>query len=309
MPSSRAPSPSYATLPSAASHPATLLGYLESRFPRVGHDVWLARFASGAVQDDAGCALEPEMPYRPHLRVRYYREVPAEEPVPFAEEIIHADDDLLVACKPHFLPVTPGGQHVNECLLYRLRRRTGNPDLVPLHRLDRETAGLVLFACRQSTRAALYALFAAGRVEKEYEAIAARPDLADPGHEWRVENRIVPAAEWFRSAVVPGPPNARSRIRLIDTCGSLGRFRLDLLTGKRHQARLHLCAIGAPIVNDRLYPELQPQSERRFDRPLLLLARRVRLPWPSPGRFMEFQSSRQLDWPDIPIPAALLDAT
>lgn len=293
---SRAPAPSFVTLPPDPNAPATLLDFLDHRFPRVGRAVWVERFARSAVEADDGSPVAADRAYQPHLRLRYYREVEAEEPFPFEEVIVYRDDDLLAACKPHFLPVTPSGPYVNECLLYRLRRRAGCPGLVPLHRLDRETAGLVLFSPTERHRAGLYEAFKQGRVRKEYEAIAALP-AAGGGPEWSVESRIVPGPSWFLSAESDGPANARSRIRLVETRGNLGRYRIDLLTGKRHQARLHLCRIGAPIVNDWLYPRPREAPKAGFDLPLLLLARRVSILHPATGRELALESTRHLDWP------------
>ena len=121
----------------------TLLDGLCARFPRVPRPVWLDRFARGRVQDARGLPLDAAMPYRVGQEVRYFREVDDEPPVPFEERIVHADAHLVIADKPHFLPVTPAGGHVRETLLARLVGRLGNPDLVPLHRIDRDTAGLV----------------------------------------------------------------------------------------------------------------------------------------------------------------------
>src|SRR6476659_894560 len=150
----------------------TVLDCLCERFPSIARSQWLARMARGRVVDDTGTWLTPETPYRVGLEVHYYREVPDEMPIPFEEVVLHADADLLVADKPHFLPVAPTGVHVHETLLGRLIRATDNPALVPLHRIDRETAGLVLFSTNPQTRAQYQALFRERRIEKHYEAIA-----------------------------------------------------------------------------------------------------------------------------------------
>ena len=104
------------------------------------------------------------------------------EAVGAGDEVVLFEDELLVvADKPHFLPVTPAGRYLQETLLVRLRRRLGIDSLVPLHRIDRETAGLVLFAKQAATRKAYHALFAQRSVAKTYQAIAAwQPQRAFP---------------------------------------------------------------------------------------------------------------------------------
>ncbi len=293
---SRSPTPSYATLPALEVPPATLLDYLAERFPHVGVETWRARIDAGRVTFDDGEPLTLTTPYRAGARVRYFREVATEPEVPFAEEILHEDERLLVADKPHFLPVIPGGPWVNECLIHRLRQRPGCRDLVAVHRLDRETAGVVL-CCKDPAVRGLYGLlFQEGRVEKEYLAIA-RVAERPTQQSFEVANRLVKGEPWFRMQVVPGPPNARTRVDLVEWRDGCGLFRLTPATGKTHQLRVHLAALGFPLVNDRTYPELQPEAPPDFSRPLQLLASRLRFRDPVTGRGLDFRSRRRLLWP------------
>lgn len=294
---SRAPTPSYTTLPFLAEPPASLLEGLTRRFPRVGEDVWRSRMAAGRVTFDDGEEITPATPYRPGRRVRYFREVAEEPEVPFHEEILYRDEELLVADKPPFLPVVPGGPYVNECLVYRLRRRTGEEDLVALHRLDRETAGLVVCSLRRRHRGLYGRLFMEGRVEKEYLAVA-RLGAAEPGvRAWTVENRLERGEPWFRMRTVAGKPNARTRIDLDERCEGLGLFRLRPETGKKHQLRVHMSGLGMPILHDRYYPDLEPERPDDFTRPLQLLASGLRFRDPLSGRELVFKSRQRLTWP------------
>jgi tRNA pseudouridine32 synthase/23S rRNA pseudouridine746 synthase len=181
---------------------------------------------------------------------------------------------------------------VNECLLYRLMRRTGNPDLSPLHRLDRETAGLVLFSKEPATRSAYATLFMRGIVKKRYEAIAPVP--RDGLTDWRVENRLEKGEPWFRMKETEGPVNARTVIRLVEKKEEWGRFEIEPLSGKQHQIRLHMARIGAPILNDWLYPDLQPEPKPGTDSPLQLLARDLAFADPVTGEECRFTSRLQL---------------
>ena len=208
------------------------------------------------------------------MTITYYREVASEPVVPFAEGIIYHDEHILIADKPHFLPVTPTGPYVNECLLARLQSRTGLHQLSPIHRLDLETAGLVLFVVKPELRHLYHRLFAEERVEKEYLAVARVPDDITQ-HEWLVENRLVAGEPWFRMKIVKGEPNARTQITLLEQRDGFGLFRLLPRSGKKHQLRVHMASLGFPILNDGFYPDAPPAPAWDYERPLQLLARRL----------------------------------
>lgn len=245
------------------------------------------------VIDADGKPLDPNSDYHPNEVIHYFREIEYEPEIPFKEEIIYQDENILVACKPHFLPVTPAGEYVNECLLHRLRQRTGNDDLVPLHRIDRETAGLVLFSMNRNTRDIYHALFRESVIKKTYMARALVTKLPEPD-EWAVENRIETGTPWFRMQIAPGPPNSCSQIQLISLENNIGEFLLIPQSGKKHQLRLHMNALGYPILNDNFYPALQPPGPDDFDKPLQLLAKSLSFKDPISGKDLEFRSLREL---------------
>jgi tRNA pseudouridine32 synthase/23S rRNA pseudouridine746 synthase len=282
-------------MPAAEKPYPSLLAFLTKRFPRVRQEIWEQRIREGKVLDDGGKPVTADTAYVPLARIHYFREVAKERIIPFAEQIIFQSEDLLVACKPHFLPVIPGGPYVAECLLNRLRRRTGNDDLVPIHRIDRETAGIVMFSANRKTRSLYGELFNQGKVEKTYQAVAACTDAPETA-EWTIENRIVTGEPWFRMRTAPGAVNARSVIRLVEAKEGRARFILHPLTGKTHQLRLHMSGIGFGILNDRYYPELQPETDDDFNTPLQLIAKTVRFHDPVTGEPLEVTSERELLW-------------
>jgi len=271
---------------------ASLLDGLCARFPAVSRDQWLDRLQRGRVLDAGHRPFASDAPYRAGAQVHYFREVADEVAIPFEEVIVHADQDLVVADKPHFLPVAPTGAWARETLLTRLVQRLGNPDLVPLHRIDRGTAGLVLFSARRSTRAAYQALFRERRIDKGYEALA--PAL--PGLEWplRRETRLVRGEPFFRMAEQAGMANAVTLIEPITADGPVWRYRLIPLTGRKHQLRVHMAGLGAPLLGDRVYPVLQPQADDDPDLPLQLVARRLDFDDPLSGVRRSFTSDRSL---------------
>lgn len=291
---SRSPKPSHITLSKQAFPFPSLLDFLDGHFPRVGRDIWLERLQTDKISDEQGRVVDEATPYRINARLRYYREIKAEPRIPFEEKILYEDDEILVADKPHFLPVTPTGKHVNECLIHRLVLRTGNKQLVPVHRLDKETTGLVLFSKRPETRRDYFGLFQDGLIEKQYEAIATLPKDSER-KEWLIESRIEPSGEWILCHNVSGEINARSRIELLERDAGFARFALSPITGKTHQLRLHMGLIGSQIRYDKFYPHLQPESETvDYSRPLQLLAKTLAFSDPVSGIKHMFESENRL---------------
>lgn len=270
----------------------SLLAFLCERFPDVGEVRWRVRMEQGSVVNEAGLPQSPETPYRERQRIYYYREVEQEARIPFDEVILFEDEHIVVADKPHFLPTAPVGQYLQETLLVRLKRQLELPQLVPLHRLDRETAGVVMFSKNVATRDAYHALFRGDGIVKTYEAIASyRPDLA-----WPVtrHSRIERAATFYRREEVPGEPNATSVITLLEAAGDRARYGLTPVTGKTHQLRLHMAALGLPILNDPLYPEEREHRRDDYSRPLQLLARTLGFTDPVSGQQRRFQTRQHL---------------
>lgn len=275
----------------------TLLEFLVQRFPQVGEAQWQRRFNEGWVLNEQHNALPLHAPYRAHSKVFYFRHVASEPRIPFDEVVIYQDEHLVVADKPHFLPVTPGGRYVQETLLVRLKTKLGLAHLTPLHRIDLETAGLVAFCIQPQERDRYHALFREQRVQKQYEAIAPyQPDLRFPR---RVSNRLEENPQAFmQMREVQGPPNAHTHIELLEVHDSLARYRLIPITGRKHQLRLHMAALGLPILGDRIYPVLQAAQPAvlpyDMNQALRLLAQRLAFVCPFTGRSHHFESHRVL---------------
>lgn len=297
-------SPSCLALPQMRRPPwPTLLDHLAERLPAVGRAAWAERFAAGEVLGEDGQPLPPGTPYIGGLRIYYWRQLPDEPEVPFHEAVLFQDEHLVVADKPHFLPVTPGGRYIRQTLLVRLKLHLDLPNLSPLHRIDRETAGLVVFSVRPEERDAYQRLFRERRVHKTYEAIAAH----DPRRAWPQTRRshLLEQEDAFykmrEAAPHEGlPDNSETRIDLLELRGRWARYRLEPVSGKRHQLRVHMLALGLPLHGDQFYPTVKrgPDEAEDFAEPLRLLARHMAFTDPVTGQARTFTSARTLAWPD-----------
>jgi tRNA pseudouridine32 synthase / 23S rRNA pseudouridine746 synthase len=288
---------------------ATIADYFVAKFDHLDSGDLYRRFDSGEIVDSdgrpigRGTELGGSDPF-----VWYYRDLPAEDPVPFQEEILHADDDLVVIDKPHFLPTTPGGRYLRESALVRLRTRLDNPDLTPIHRLDRATAGLLMFSARPATRGAYQSLFEKRRVVKVYEAVSARPPEWD-SDEPAIAGRAVPVLYRNHIAATRGKlrvvvddaaePNAETVIELKDSgISASGRAVLHTIlrphTGRKHQLRVHLAALGIGILGDSWYPDLLTEEPDDHSLPLQLLARELEFTDPLSGLPRKFITRRTL---------------
>lgn len=271
---------------------ATVLDCLCAQFPAIARETWLERMARGRVLGADGQSVQPDTAYRLGAEIHYFREVRDEPRIPFAETVLFADGHIVVADKPHFLPVTPAGRFVRETLLTRLAQRLGNADLVPLHRIDRDTAGLVLFSADAATRAAYQALFRERRISKGYEALA--PALPTRAFPLVRTSRLVRGEPFFRMQEIDGVPNSETRIEVIDNDGPWWRYALAPVTGRKHQLRVHMAALGAPIRNDPFYTELVERADDDYARPLKLLARSLAFIDPVSGVERRFESRFEL---------------
>ena len=207
------------------------------------------------------------------------------------------DNDLIVVDKPHFLPVTPSGRFLHETLLTRLRlhpdlQHLNTADITPLHRLDKDTAGVILFSHNLATRAAYHALFPSHAIQKTYHALAAtRLDLAYP---LTVRTRLVPSEPFFLMREAAGEANAETRVCLLEQRGEVSLYELQPITGKKHQLRVQMMGLGMPLLNDALYPVVQPENGDDYSKPLKLLAKRLAFIDPLTGAARAFESGQDL---------------
>jgi tRNA pseudouridine32 synthase/23S rRNA pseudouridine746 synthase len=304
---------------------ATVADFLSQRLPLVAD--WPARLAAGDVLDAEGRPVAAHEPCRPGAVLWYWRALPPEPRIPFELEVLHQDEHLVAVDKPHFLPVIPRGRYLQETVLVRLKRLLGLPDLVPMHRLDRETAGVLLFTVQPASRHAYQSLWSTRAVRKVYEAVAPwREGLSFP---MTLQHRLQePCDERFmQMQVVPGEPNAHTQVELIarlPRCGPAvgpdaladdapaapkpgaeplhwalwAHYRLHPLTGRKHQLRAQMNAAGLPLRGDRLYPVLWPEpapdAPPDYSHPLQLLAREIAFTDPLTGAPRCFTSRRSL---------------
>ncbi len=281
--------------------PHNLLSFLEHSAYNSRRLDWESRLKKGLVVSDQGQPLTLDAPYIVGQRIHYWRDAGVEVRIPFDEQIIYQDAHILVADKPHFLPVTPTGGYLQETLLVRLKKRTGLADLTPMHRIDRDTAGLVMFCIQVQERDAYAAMFRERKLQKTYECIA--PFAAEISFPILRKSRLVTSPDSFMQMIeTSGEPNSETRIELIERLDSemagqdFAHYRLTPITGKRHQLRVHMNALGLPICGDGIYPKLSPEpSTSCYENPLQLLARSLSFTDPCTGQLHIFKSRQSLD--------------
>ena len=272
----------------------TLLEFLIERFPFIGEEILIERLERGHIVSHTGQTFTPESPYQAEIFLFYYREIPNEPEIPFTEEILFKDEHIIVVDKPHFIPVTPSGRYVRESLLARLKHHYQNEDISPIHRLDRETAGVMLFSCNAEIRGAYQYLFQQREVKKTYQAIAKRGDLSYP---LTYKSRITQSEEtFFIMREEAGEANSETSLDIIETKGGMARYHLAPVTGRQHQLRVHMMSLGTPILNDPFYPELLPSKGEDYSAPLQLLAKTIEFIDPLTNKKRVFESKQTLSF-------------
>ena len=298
----------------------TAIDFLCARFPAIQRERWLQRFDAGRVLNAIGQPIAPAQGLLGESHLLYFREVSDEPTLPFRAQIIFQDDHLVVADKPHFMPVTPGGQYVQQSLLVQLRQQLNLPELSPIHRIDRETAGLVMFSVRAQDRDAYQALFRLRQVEKTYEAIAGVPESSPLRIEFPLTHKsmMVEDAQFFRMRELADdemqngePFNSETWMDCVErldgldsamqtitpSTPALARYVLKPITGQRHQLRVHMNALGLPLVGDQFYPVVKRAADELddFSSPLQLLAKSISFKDPISGNQRSMNSQISLN--------------
>ena len=282
-------------LPAGQSY-ANLLEFFTAQFPHIELSEWQARFQEGLVMTLDGKPVAASDPYQPSIHLHYFRRLAREPEIPFQETILFQDEYILVADKPHFLPVTPSGLYLHQTLLCRLKKTTGIQTLSPIHRIDRDTAGLVVFSVNPHERAQYQNLFRDRVVKKIYEAIAPYSEELSKKLPMTYQCRLEESEHFLQMQEVVGEPNADTYIELIEVTKPWARYRLTPGSGKKHQLRCHLNALNIPIKDDQIYPVLTPYQEYDldFEKPLQLLAKSLYFTDPITQQPREFHSQREI---------------
>jgi len=282
-------------LPADQTHP-NLLQFFIAQFPHIPREEWEERFAEGLILDQDGQALSASSPYLRNTHLLYFRRLAREPEIPFEEQILYQDEHILVADKPHFLPVTPSGLYLHQTLLNRLKKKTKIQTLSPIHRIDRDTAGLVIFSINPGERAQYQNLFRDRAVKKVYEAIAPYSTKLAMQLPMTYESRIEESQHFLQMQEVQGESNTDTLVEIIEVKGPWARYKLTPGSGKKHQLRCHLNALNIPIKNDQIYPILTPYQEYDLDfsRPLQLLAKEIEFEDPTTRAFRTFKSQQEI---------------
>ena len=272
-------------------HWNTVFDFFLEQFPHLNPAECSKRFQRKEVVTADGQVLTQSSQYVPGQHLYFYRELENELAIPFEEKIIYEDENILVADKPHFLPVAPTGQYLHETLLVRLRKKLQIDSLELCHRLDRETAGVVLLTKKQAVRAEYHALFSNRKITKIYHAVAPTVDLNFP---IKRTSRLVKSKPFFRMKEIDGPANSETHINLLENRGINSLYQLSPITGKKHQLRVHLAGLNIPIVDDSFYPVLLEKKPGDYASPLQLLAKSIQFIDPRSRELYYFESKFSL---------------
>lgn len=294
--------PSTVGIPANTSQLA--IDFLTQKFSAIAREVWLQRFEAGEILNAAGRVMAPQDSLLWESHLHYYRSICNEPELPFKASVIFQDDYLVVADKPHFMPVTPSGRYVQQSLLVQLKQQLNLPELSPVHRIDRETAGLVVFSVRSQDRNAYQELFRLRQVEKTYEAIAGAPETSPHHPKFPLVHRsmMVEDSQFFRMREVANHAhqgtaefNSETWIDCLEQL-PMSRYILKPATGQRHQLRVHMNALGLPLMNDLFYPQVLRGANEPddFKSPLKLLAKTISFQDPVSDTPRYFESMRQL---------------
>ena len=298
-------SPSTVGIP--ANTQLSAIEFLVQRFPAISHEVWLQRFLEGSIFNAKGVNMAPDQNLLGETHLRYFRHIADEPTLPFTAQVIFQDEHLVVADKPHFMPVTPGGPYVQQSLLVQLKQTLNLPELSPIHRIDRETAGLVVFSVRAEDRNAYQELFRLRQVQKTYEAISEAPESSplQPEFPLTYKSTLVNDAQFFKMRELTAAEYSSSEsynsetwidcVARLESSG-LARYILKPVTGQRHQLRVHMNALGLPILGDQFYPLVKRQGGEKdnFEQALQLLAKTISFVDPLAGITREFSSELKL---------------
>ena len=274
-------------------HIQTIFDFLCQHFPHISTDEWAKRFDNQLVFNAQNQVLTRDTPYQSEQHIYYYRQLAHEVEVPFAHEILFENEHFMVVDKPHFLTVSPTGQYVQQTLLTRLKYETDNPELSPIHRLDRETAGLILFSKKSEIRHLYQQLFADRQVEKIYHAIAPFNQHLQFPLEFKAH--LTKGEPFYTMQIIEGKlENSCTMIDVLEVQNGWAKYELKPITGKQHQLRVHMNALGLPLKNDQFYPKIKHTDKSDFSQPLQLLAKSICFVDPISGKPMSFHSNQQL---------------
>jgi tRNA pseudouridine32 synthase/23S rRNA pseudouridine746 synthase len=287
----------HSTVGIPANTTLSAIDFLTSKFSAIAREEWLSRFETGQILNVAGRVMAPQDSLHNQSHLHYYRSI-RNEPE---------------------LPVTPGGRYLQQSLLVQLKQQLNLPELSPVHRIDRETAGLVVFSVRAQDRNAYQELFRLRQVDKIYEAIAGAPETSALNPKFPLVHRSLMDEDMqffrMREVITDGSHchnefNSETWIDCVERIATqeiaiqtdgikelaLARYQLKPVTGQRHQLRVHMNSLGLPLLGDQFYPLVQIGADENdnFEHPLQLLAKSIFFKDPISGFQRSFASSLSL---------------
>ena len=273
----------------------TVFDFFCHSFSHISKEECRRRFETGDVKFEDGTIVTTSTHFKKNIKIYYYRELASEIKIPFEEKVIFENERFLVVDKPHFLPVAPSGEYLHETLIVRLRKNLKLNELELCHRLDRETAGLVLVTKEAKYRANYHKLFSDRNITKVYHAVSKTPVDFSKFPQIK-KSQLVKSKPFFlmEESKESKSFNSESKIEILKTEGEKTLYKLTPKTGKKHQLRVHMASIGFPIKNDSFYPKLLNREIGSFKEPLQLLAKSLHFQDPYDEKYYDFYSRYKL---------------
>jgi 23S rRNA pseudouridine1911/1915/1917 synthase len=230
----------------------TLLDYYCQNYQHSSREEWQDRILAGQILINQQTA-NPETILKKGQQLTYQRS-PWEEPdVPLDFATLYEDADLMIIAKPSGLPVLPGGGFLQNTLLYQLQQRYPQEMPVPIHRLGRGTSGLMLIARSSLAKSKLSQQMRDHQIRKIYRALIGPSELPTEFTINQAIGKIPHPIFGYLYGATPTGKFAQSDCRVLEKNSTKTLLEITILTGRPHQIRIHLAAIGYPLLGDPLY--------------------------------------------------------